>query len=144
MTLGRTRGSSRRNTSIASRSPAQRLANAARASCRLRERQERCLRLEAAVPADAGPFELLRSLLGEEVEVVERVLSDGWPSSRSDISVPQRLCCWIARVNLPCAVPWLVIAGSGAGVVTVPASPSGGGRPTQAAAAAYDPEQGIG
>ena len=72
MTLGRTRGSSRRNTSIASRSPAQRLANAAGASCRLRERQERCLRLEAAVPADAGPFELLRSLLGEEVEVVER------------------------------------------------------------------------
>ena len=57
------------------------------------------------MPAHAGAFELLGLLLGEEVEVAERVLERALPSSRSEISAAQRLRCWIARVNLPCAVP---------------------------------------
>lgn len=39
---------------------------------RLRKREERRLGLEPAMPADAGTFELLRPLLGEQVEVGER------------------------------------------------------------------------
>jgi len=45
-----------------------------RGCARLRQREERRLRLETAVPADAGALELLRLLLGEQVEVGERVL----------------------------------------------------------------------
>jgi hypothetical protein len=41
---------------------------------RLGEHQDRRFRLEPAVPADGSAFELLRLLLGEEVEVAERVL----------------------------------------------------------------------
>ena len=41
---------------------------------RLRKRQERRFSFEPAMPADACAFELVRFLLGEEVEVGERVL----------------------------------------------------------------------
>jgi hypothetical protein len=35
------------------------------------------------------------------------------PSSRSAISVARRFLVWIARVERPGVVPWLVIAGVG-------------------------------
>ncbi len=60
---------------------------------RLRERQERRLRLEAPVPADRRAFELLRLLLGEEVEVgggsIERGLNSAASSSTTAPVVEQ-------------------------------------------------------
>src|SRR6266700_3015689 len=74
MRVGRTRLSSRRNTSTASRSPAQRLTSAGSASCNSSSVRERRLSLESAMPTHRCALELLLLQLGEEVEVVERVV----------------------------------------------------------------------
>jgi hypothetical protein len=73
------------------------------------------------MPPDGWTLELVRLLLGEEIEVVERGAREVSPSSRRDISAAQRLRCWIARVKRPSAVPWLVIAEVGPALATLPA-----------------------
>jgi hypothetical protein len=52
------------------------------------------------------PFELLRLLLCEQIEISERCLERRSPEFARDISAAQRLRVWIARANLPCAEPW--------------------------------------
>jgi hypothetical protein len=45
---------------------------------RLRQREERSFRLEPAMPAHAGPLELLRLLLSKQIQLRERSLEGQW------------------------------------------------------------------
>ena len=77
-----------------------------RGCARLRQREERRLRLEPAVPADAGALELLRFLLGEQVEVGRaRPRATIGRARAYEVSAAHTLPCLIARVKRPCAVP---------------------------------------
>jgi hypothetical protein len=99
------RRSSRRNISIASRSPATRLANAASASGdsagerNVASVSSRPCQRTAARSSFSGFCSARRS---REPSASSR---EALPNSRSEDSAAQRLRCWIARVKRPWAEP---------------------------------------
>ena len=72
---------------------------------RFGERQGWRLQLEPTMPAQRGRLRLGGLQFGEEDHVVERPHERRAAILRSATSAANRLRCWIARVNLPLALP---------------------------------------
>jgi hypothetical protein len=109
--VGRTRWRSFRNNPIDSRSPGAEARQCCQGELRVRERHHRGFDLEAAVPADRGLLELLGPLLGEEVEVVERLVQAREATEFADRELSlEQVAPLDGAGKRPCAEPWDVIA----------------------------------
>jgi len=102
--VGCTRRTSRCRIPTASRSPAQRL-DSDESQLRLSEGESGGLSLEAAVPADRRPLELLRPHLRKQLEVLGEDEQRRVPISRRASSARKRLPCLPVRVKSPDAEP---------------------------------------